>query len=273
MTVSPNSFRDYVASSSQTVFPIVIDRISNEHLRVFKDGAVLTLTTDYTVSGANVTLVVPADAGDKVRIQRDTPQLTRSVDFMAEANITETDLDNSALHNLYLAQECWDQVLQLRDTPVVIVAWASTNPLPDLSPNATWDEQAASRMTPSIHEEVSAGQQWIRIDATTKVVILSPGKYRIDMHATAEEQTGGLSRLSIGMGNSQDGAGSVIIHSLADNQALDSVGWLNGSHIGDVSAETELTFKAGMVVAGGQIELKGPTEWVITRLGGDPELN
>lgn len=273
MSVTPNSFIDYVASASQDVFPIVIARISDEHLRVFKNGAILTLTTDYTISGPNVTLVVPASADDLIRIQRDTPQVTRVVDFMAGANIVESDLDNSALQMLYLSQEVWDQVLQLRDQPSVLVTWDLASPLPDVSPNSTWDEQAASRLTPALGTTLGSGQPWIIVDVANKRVNLAPGKYRIDASITVEEQSGGLSVLSAGIGNDQDGGGSVVEYSLANNQSIDVVAWVNGSYLVNVTSRLSLTFKAGMVVAGGNLFTKAPSQWVITRLGGDPELN
>ncbi len=270
MTVSPNSFRDYIASSSQTVFPIVIDRISDEHLRVFQNGAVLTLTTDYTVSGANVTLVVPATAGDKVRIQRDTPQLTRSVDFMAGANITEQDLDNSALHNLYLAQEVWDQTLQLRDTPVVTIDW-SLGTLPVIETGGLYHQDAASRRTPTLGTVLGAGQPWISVDAVNKEVDLAPGKYQIAISFTAREFATTL--FSAAVGNDQDGGSSALQFTVISGTTLGGTRFLSSTYLVNLTSRKSLTFKMASLTAGGDIFLIAPCQWIITRLGGDPENN
>lgn len=265
MAVTPNSFIDYVASSSQTVFPIVRPRISDEHLRVFKNGAVLTLTTDYTISGANVTLVVPADADDKIRIQRDTPQITRVVDFVAGANITEQDLDNSALQNLYLAQEVWDQVLQLRDTPVVVVDWDPAT----LNVDATsYEQDAANRLTPSLGTEAKP-QQYIAVDATAKSVTLSPGAYRIDVQGYFEDQVGGVSRLSAAICDEE----TSIVFAVATSVVIDIGAHPSSTFLINLTAETVYNFKAAVTTAGGDIDVKAPCQWVIQRLGGDPENN
>lgn len=273
MSVTPNSFIDYVATNSQTIFPIVRPRLSDSHLRVFQNGLLLALTTNYTIVGDDVVLVVGANTGDLLRIQRDTPQVTRVVDFMAGANLVESDLDQSALQNLYLAQELWDQTLQLRDQPTVLILWAPVDPLPDVSPNATWDEQAVTRLVPSLSTVLGVGQPWISVDASLKEVRLSPGKYRIDPLLVVEDHSVNKSIFSAGIGNDEDGAASVIQYVVANNQTVDIVVWATGGYLLDVTTRTSLTFKAGMVLTGGDIVTKIPSQWIVTRLGGDPALN
>lgn len=265
MSVLPNSFRDYIANGGQTVFPIVIDRISDTHIRVFQNGAVLTLITDYTILGANVTLAVGANAGDKLRIQRDTPQLTRSVDFMAGGSIVESDLDNSALHNLYLAQECWDQVLQRRDNPIVVVNWAPATLNVDV---ANYEADVANRLTPSLGVEVKS-QQYIEVDVAAKSVTLSPGAYRIDIQGYFEDQNAGVSRLSAAVCDEE----ASILFALATAAVVDISFYPVATYLVNLTAETVYNFKAAVTTAGGDIDVKAPCQWIIERLGGDPELN
>ncbi len=273
MAVTPFSFIDYVATNSQTIFPIVRPRLSDSHLRVFKNGVLLALTTNYTIVGDDVVLVVGANTDDLLRIERRTPQTARVVDFMAGANLVESDLDQSALQNLYLVQEALDNVLQLQDQPVVMVLWDTVDPLPDVSPNSTWHEQAASRLTPSLSTVLGTGQPWVRVDAVNKEVGLAPGKYRIDPLLRVEDHSVGKSIFSAAIGNDQDGGGSEIQYIVADNQTVDIVVWASGAYLIDVTTRITLTFKAGMVAAGGDIVTKSPSQWIITRLGGDPALN
>ena len=67
---------DYIATSGQTVFVYTFRVDLAADFEVYKNEVLLTLTTDYTVSGlgsgsgGNVTLVVAADAGDTIIILR-----------------------------------------------------------------------------------------------------------------------------------------------------------------------------------------------------------
>ena len=89
-----------------------LDYLSVDHLVVKVDGVSKTLTTHYTISGTNVTFTsgnFPASAA-VIKIQRDTPRTkaTRVVDFANGAVLTEADLDNAHLQNLYIAQESFE---------------------------------------------------------------------------------------------------------------------------------------------------------------------
>lgn len=90
MAIADNGNRiQYTATAAQTIFPYTFRIFVNTDLKVYKtpNGStpdpvadLLTLTTDYTVSiavdpdtGGNVTLVVGADAGDIITIERQVP--------------------------------------------------------------------------------------------------------------------------------------------------------------------------------------------------------
>lgn len=265
MAVTPNSFIDYVATSAQTIFPIVRPRLSDSHLRVFQNGRVLTLTTDYTVVVDDVVLVVGASTGDKVRIQRDTPQVTRVVDFMAGANLVESDLDQSALQNLFLAQEVWDQVLQLRDQPVAIIDWTPQTLVVDAT---SYENDVANRLTPTLGTEAKV-QQYIEVDVSAKSVTLSPGAYRIDINGYFEDQVGGVSRLSAAICDEE----ASIVFAAATSVVIDIGAHLSSAFLVNLTAETVYNFKAAVTTAGGDIDVKAPCQWIVSRLGGDPELN
>ena len=89
-----------------------LDYLSVDHLVIKVDGTEKTLTTHYTISGTDVTFTsgnFPA-ADAVIKIQRDTPRTkaTRVVDFADGAVLTEADLDNAHLQNLYIAQESFE---------------------------------------------------------------------------------------------------------------------------------------------------------------------
>jgi len=89
-----------------------LDYLSVDHLVVKVDGTSKTLTTHYTISGTDVTFTAgnfPA-AATVIKIQRNTPRTKadRVVDFADGAVLTEADLDNAHLQNLYIAQESFE---------------------------------------------------------------------------------------------------------------------------------------------------------------------
>lgn len=87
MTVSTTTARDsYTATNGQTVFPYTFRILDEEHLAVYVDDVLQTLTTDYTVSGVgdagggNVTLVSGLAGGESVVILRDVP-IEQQIDY------------------------------------------------------------------------------------------------------------------------------------------------------------------------------------------------
>lgn len=87
MTVSTTTARDsYTATNGQTVFPYTFRILDDEHLAVYVDDVLQTLTSDYTVSGVgdagggNVTFVSGLAGGESVVILRDVP-IEQQIDY------------------------------------------------------------------------------------------------------------------------------------------------------------------------------------------------
>src|ERR1700739_3266717 len=94
------SWVQYVATASQTEFSIPFPFIDNSDLSVWQNGILLTLTTDYTLSGAQtssggqLTLNVGASLNDQIVIQ-DLMAIDRTNIYLP----TISALTGSALNN------------------------------------------------------------------------------------------------------------------------------------------------------------------------------
>jgi len=107
MTIATTLNRiEYTATASQTVFPYTFLIFLNTDLEVYQEGTLLTLTTDYTVSGlgditgGNVTLVTGAPVNDAIIIVRVLP-LTQLTDYVENdpfpADTHEKALDRATM--------------------------------------------------------------------------------------------------------------------------------------------------------------------------------
>ena len=91
-----------------------LDYLSADHLAIKVDGTTKTITTHYTVDSSAETVTFTSGnfpiADAVIKIQRSTPRTkaTRVVDFADGAVLTEADLDNAHLQNLYIAQEAFE---------------------------------------------------------------------------------------------------------------------------------------------------------------------
>jgi hypothetical protein len=91
-----------------------LDYLSADHLSIKVDGTTKTITTHYTVDSSAETVTFTSGnfpiADAVIKIQRSTPRTkaTRVVDFADGAVLTEADLDNAHLQNLYIAQEAFE---------------------------------------------------------------------------------------------------------------------------------------------------------------------
>ena len=95
----------YTGDGSTTQYSITFPFIDSTHIKAFIDG---TQTTAFTISSSTLTFTsAPANAS-VVRIERQTPNDTRLVDFTDGSVLTESDLDKSADQNFYIAQEITD---------------------------------------------------------------------------------------------------------------------------------------------------------------------
>lgn len=89
--------------------------ISSQHVKVTKNGTLLTSGTDYTLSlnPTRITLTSPLVSTDALRIYRETPGRTAGspsplVDFTDGSVLTADDLDKNTQQLLYLLQEAID---------------------------------------------------------------------------------------------------------------------------------------------------------------------
>ena len=105
----------YTATSGQTVFSVPFEFFANSDLKVYRNSTLLTLTTNYTVTGAGVTgggtltLVTGATAGDIITIVRDVP-VARTSDFPTSGpfNIEALNTDLDRLTAMVQQQEVLD---------------------------------------------------------------------------------------------------------------------------------------------------------------------
>ena len=103
------SYHTYAGTGSQVDFTFSKGYIEASHVEVLVDAVLKTVTTDYTWFNDTTVRFNVAPAGSTlVRLQRATPNTARLVDFQDAGNLTEVDLDNSALQMFYLTQESID---------------------------------------------------------------------------------------------------------------------------------------------------------------------
>lgn len=104
-----NTFEDYTVSTSTTDFNITFEYLEDSHVVVEIDG-VLQATSAYSIIAGSPNLVrlnSAATAGMKVRVRRDSNADSDNpfVDFVNGSVLTESELDKSYRHNLYLNEE------------------------------------------------------------------------------------------------------------------------------------------------------------------------
>lgn len=114
----------YTASGGQTVFAVSFEFFENADLKVYKNAALQTITTHYTVTGAGVTgggsitLTSGATAGDIITIVRDIP-VKRVTDFPTSGPFNISALNTELDKIVAMVQEREDditRVVQLSDT-------------------------------------------------------------------------------------------------------------------------------------------------------------
>lgn len=103
-----NTFEDYTVSTSTTDFNITFEYLEDSHVVVEIDG-VLQATSAYSLVAGSPNLIrlnTPVTSG-VVRIRRNSNADSDNpfVDFVNGSVLTESELDKSYLHNLYLNEE------------------------------------------------------------------------------------------------------------------------------------------------------------------------
>lgn len=77
-------------------------------IKVYRDGVLQTITSQYTIAGSDVTLVGALYAPSIVRIARETKKDTRYINYVDGTNVTSNLLDLDSNQNFFLAQEAYD---------------------------------------------------------------------------------------------------------------------------------------------------------------------
>lgn len=95
--------------ASVALLPQDTEAISTQ-LKVYKNGTLLTFTTQYTINtgASTVTTIVALIATDTLRVVRDTKKNARYVDYVDSTNVTSELLDLDSNQNFFLVQEAVD---------------------------------------------------------------------------------------------------------------------------------------------------------------------
>ena len=113
---------DYVASAGQTIFSYTFKLLSNAHVKVYVNGVLKTLTTDYSVggvgndAGGNITFVSGLTLNDVVALVRLVP-LTQESDYVTNdimsSDMLENNFDKLTMAQQELQRDQSDRVLKL----------------------------------------------------------------------------------------------------------------------------------------------------------------
>ena len=101
----PDTYVIYSASSGQTDFDIVFDRVSDSHVEVLVNAA---NTDAFSILADTVTLDVPSTEGDQVELRRRTPD-DPEYDFVAASSYNAQDTQDAYTQTLYRSTEILEQ--------------------------------------------------------------------------------------------------------------------------------------------------------------------
>ncbi len=96
----------YTGNNSTVDYSIPFSYIVSSHIYAWLDNSA---TTAFSVSGSTLTFDTAPGTGVAILIKRVTPTDARLVDFTDGSVLTESDLDQSADQNFYIAQESSDE--------------------------------------------------------------------------------------------------------------------------------------------------------------------
>jgi hypothetical protein len=140
LTVSDTNPRvQYTATSSQTVFAYAFPIFADADLKVYQDTTLLTLTTDYTVSGAasssggNVTLGTGATTGDIITIYRDLA-VSRSSDYQTGGDLLAETLNDDLDKLVMMVQQ---SEFDVSNRSIRFGQFVTGLPLNEITDNAT----------------------------------------------------------------------------------------------------------------------------------------
>lgn len=122
MTVSAITSRIvYSATTNQTNFVIPFDFFENTDLKIYKNSVILTISTDYTISGQTLILSTGATLNDIISIIRDST-FARLTSFEQSGPFRASSI-NSELDNIWLSLQ------EINDRPYILTSPVDTQPL------------------------------------------------------------------------------------------------------------------------------------------------
>jgi len=145
MTIATTLNRiEHTATGGQTIFPYTFLIFADTDLQVFQSGTLLTLTTNYTVSGVggggggNVTLVTGATVNDAIIIVRVMP-LTQLTDYVENdkfpADTHEKGLDRAVM----IAQQLTEELDRAIKLPITSTLENIDLPVPGAGLHLRWN--------------------------------------------------------------------------------------------------------------------------------------
>lgn len=155
---------DYTATGGQTTFAYTFWIKEEDHLDVYQNGTLLTLTTDYTVSatqsvtGANVVLNSGATEGDTIAIVLN-PDIERATEFATSGTFAATAMNLELTYLISLCQYLATQLSRKAGFADSVNTTGSLN-IPTLSDNAGKVLAVASGET---------GVEWTTVASSTVV--------------------------------------------------------------------------------------------------------
>lgn len=100
---------EYTGDGTTTDFTVSFSYLTSTHVKVFLDGTIKTLTTDYTwVNSTTIRMNSAPASSSLLSIRRDTSSSARLVDYVSGSSLNEDDLDTDSLQAFYLGQEAID---------------------------------------------------------------------------------------------------------------------------------------------------------------------
>jgi len=103
------SYNTYTGDGATTNFTFTPAYINQSDVKVYEDGVLQTVTTDYTWFNSTTIQFNAAPANlAAIRFNRVTQNTSRVVDFQDASTLTESDLDLSANQLFFIAQEAID---------------------------------------------------------------------------------------------------------------------------------------------------------------------
>ena len=150
MATTKTTEEKFSGTGSQTVFPFTIEYLATSDLRVFVNNAIQTETTDYSISGSDLTFVTaPASGTLNVKISRSTNLDKARAVYAAGSSVRALDLNANQDQTLFALQE------RFRSAGTSVSATPPSSPVD----GDRWYDSASGR-TYVYYEDVDSSQ-WV----------------------------------------------------------------------------------------------------------------